>query len=378
MSPVTTPPRRRIPDRLADLWERFSEGLELNQLWSQFKVEARSSYGLYSKDLRPTDYSGLPRWKRALHLAGDFFWAVMMKLSPARRLLLLTGLVLLVFGWLQGNTGDSPRGFETEFVGALLILFVLVLEIADRIIMKRDLEIAREIQRWLVPERPPAVPGLDIAFVTRPANTVAGDYYDIFPFGKPEDGRFLIAIADVAGKSLPAALLMATFQASLQTLTASCDSLVPLVEGINRYACKHSRGGQRFTTAFFAILDTRSGEVAHLNAGHNAPMLRRAGGNIERLDVGGIPLGIFPDAHYDCAAATICPGDEMVIFTDGVVEAVNEREEEFEETRLRAVVERCGNISAEEFIQNLTYDLDRFVGQARQHDDITCLVVRCM
>jgi len=151
---------------------------------------------------------------------------------------------------------------------------------------------------------------------------------------------------------------------------------VPLVAGVNRYACKHSRGGQRFTTAFLAILDTHSGAMTCVNAGHNAPMLRRVNGAIDRLDAGGVPLGILPDAHYDCAATSMNVGDEIIIFTDGVVEAVNEREEEFDESRLRDVVQRCGTLSANDFIQNLAFTLDRFVGQARQHDDITCLVVR--
>src|SRR5689334_20571977 len=158
---------------------------------------------------------------------------------------------------------------------------------------------------------------------------------------------------------------MATFQASLHTLTGSCDTLVPLVAGVNRYACKHSRGGQRFTTAFLAILDTRTGEMTCVNAGHNAPMLRRASGSIERLDAGGVPLGILPDAHYECASITVAPGDELVIFTDGVVEANNEREEEFDEPRLLEIVQRSGNLSAQQFIQTLIAELDRFVGQAR-------------
>jgi len=369
------PPRQRNPtDHLGDFWTRISEGLELNELWGQFKSEARSSYGLYSKDLRRTDYSHLPRWKQVAYLAADFFWAVMNKLSPARRVLLLSALVLVFVGWLQANTGDVTHGWQAESIGAVLTLFVLVLEISDRIIMKRDLEIAREIQRWLVPEVPPQVPGLDIAFVSRPANTVAGDYYDVIPLGT--EGRFLVVVADVAGKSMPAALLMATFQASLHTLTGSCDTLVPLVEGVNRYACKHSRGGQRFTTALLAILDIRTGEMTYVNAGHNAPILRRASGAIERLDRGGVPLGIMPDAPYDCGSLALGTGDTLVIFTDGVVEANNEREEEFGEPRLLTIVEQNGPLAARDLIQALTFGINIFVGQARQHDDITCLVVK--
>ncbi|MFH1573734.1 MAG: SpoIIE family protein phosphatase, partial [Acidobacteriota bacterium] len=155
--------------------------------------------------------------------------------------------------------------------GALLVLLVLGLELADRVTMKRDLEIAREIQGWLVPKTPPPVAGTDIAFVTLPANTVSGDYYDAFlrpaPPGQPATEHLLLVVADVAGKSVPAALLMATFHASLRTLAINAMPLEELVSSVNRYTCAHSLGGLRFTTAFLADLDTTTGILRYINAG---------------------------------------------------------------------------------------------------------------
>ena len=141
---------------------------------------------------------------------------------------------------------------DFHFYGGLLMFALLILEVADRVVMKRDLQIAKEIQTWLLPANPPQVPGLEIAFTTRPANTVAGDYYDVFarPGEGSEASTFLIAIADVAGKSIPAAMLMATFQASLKTLSSTPGSLTELVSRMNRYACSNSQNGRRFTTAF--------------------------------------------------------------------------------------------------------------------------------
>ena len=169
-----------------------------------------------------------------------------------------------------------------------------MLEIADRVVMKRDLQIAREIQTWLLPGAPPQIPGLAIAYATRPANTVAGDYYDVFP--RPgrtnEENRVVLAVADVAGKSIPAAMLMATFQASLKTLSTAHVALPELASNMNRYACSNSQGGLRFTTAFLAEYDPVHRTVHYINAGHNNPILRRASGQIERLDVGGLPFGI--------------------------------------------------------------------------------------
>ncbi len=390
MATSTIPPKQANPapqpapapqraQRAKDFWDRLTEGMELNELWQQFKAEARTSYGLYSRDVRQKDDAGLTGRHRAWHLTKEFFWAVLTKLSPARRIILLGALLLVFIGWVQANTGDVTHGYQAEGLGSALLLLLLVLEIADRVTMKRDLEIAKEIQHWLVPQVAPQIPGLDVAFVTRPANTVAGDYYDVFPISQDGAGAgpcVLLAVADVAGKSLPAALLMATFQASLRTLSSSAPTLPELMAGLNRYACSNSRDGQRFTTAFIAAINLATGELVYSNAGHNAPLLRRNSGALERLEAGGVPLGVLPEAPYACASTHLQPGDLLVIFTDGVVEAVSERGEEYQEARLTSLVCGCGSVSAKDVVQHLMRDVDAFVGYASQHDDITCMVVR--
>jgi sigma-B regulation protein RsbU (phosphoserine phosphatase) len=186
----------------------------------------------------------------------------------------------------------------------------------------------------------------------------------------------LLVVADVAGKSVPAALLMATFQASLRALATVPSSLPELVAGLNRYACAHSLGGRRFTTAFFAELDPTARALTYIGAGHNAPILRRASGRLERLESSTLPLGIDPAALCGCATTALAPGDLLVIFTDGMVEAVNQKGEEFGESRLLAEVQAAAQASAEQTLQALMARVDAFVGTARQHDDITCLVLR--
>jgi sigma-B regulation protein RsbU (phosphoserine phosphatase) len=246
--------------------------------------------------------------------------------------------------------------------------------------MKRDLQIAREIQTWLLPGAPPQIPGLAIAYATRPANTVAGDYYDVFPRpGRaPEENRVVFAVADVAGKSIPAAMLMATFQASLKTLSTAQVALPELVANMNKYACSNSQGGLRFTTAFLAEYDTARRIFNYINAGHNNPILRRSNGLIERLDVGGLPIGIQPDAKYESASVALAPGDWLIIFTDGLVEAFDAREEEFGESRLISALEASIAGTPKELLDRLMADLDRFVGSTPQHDDITCLLVKAV
>jgi sigma-B regulation protein RsbU (phosphoserine phosphatase) len=253
-----------------------------------------------------------------------------------------------------------------------------MLEIADRVVMKRDLQIAREIQTWLLPGAPPQIPGLAIAYSTRPANTVAGDYYDVFPRpGKiPQENRVIFAVADVAGKSIPAAMLMATFQASLKTLSTTPASLPELVAGMNQYACSNSQGGLRFTTAFLAEYDPARRLFTYINAGHNQPILRRHGGLIERLDVGGLPLGIQADAKYESASVALASGDWLVVFTDGLVEAVNASDEEYGEAKLLVLLENAGSTSPHELLNQLMAGLDLFVGNTAQHDDVTCMLLK--
>jgi sigma-B regulation protein RsbU (phosphoserine phosphatase) len=244
--------------------------------------------------------------------------------------------------------------------------------------MKRDLQIAREIQTWLLPGAPPQIPGISIAYATRPANTVAGDYYDVFPRpGKtPDENRVMFAVADVAGKSIPAAMLMATFQASLKTLSTAQVALPELVANMNRYACSNSQGGLRFTTAFLAEYDTVRRIFTYINAGHNTPILRRSSGLIERLDVGGLPIGIHAEAKYESASVALAPGDWLIIFTDGLVEAVNAKDEEFDEPRLLSTLEAGVGTAPKELLERLMANLDLFVGSTPQHDDVTCLLVK--
>lgn len=373
--------RLTFREKVNRFWLRVTEGLELNQLWGQFERDARSSYRLYAKDLESTQAENAGRGRKFFHVAQQFFWAVLEKLTPPRRVLLLIALLLLIFNpeFSWHSQGDLHIvSLDFRLYGGLLLFLLLILEIADRVVMKRDLQIAREIQTWLLPSEPPTIPGIAIAFQTRPANTVAGDYYDVFgrPGRTPEENRFLVAVADVAGKSIPAAMLMATFQASLRTLSVTQSSLPELIGNINRYACTNSQGGLRFTTAFLSELDPSTRTLTYINAGHNAPMLCRKSGALERLDAGGLPIGISLDAAYQTGSVALASGDWLVIFTDGVVEAMNTRGQEYGEPRLLSTIAGGANGTPGEMMRRLMTDLDGFVGNTPQHDDVTCLLLK--
>jgi serine phosphatase RsbU (regulator of sigma subunit) len=387
MASTAPPPKytrdsRRVPSN--GLWARISEGRELGDLWSHFSADARASYGFYGKDLDWDKINELSRWKRPFHIAKQMFWALLMKMTPARRVLLFVALVMLILSSPKFYVGHSfTFDINMDGVAALCFLLLLSLELADKVTMKRDLEIAREIQSWLVPSNPPIVAGANIGFHARPQNSVAGDYYDAFYAldDAAQGGKLFLVIADVAGKSVPAALLMATFQASLRTIASENVPLNELVLRLNRYACQHSHDGQRFTTAVLAEYDPATRRLAYVNAGHNAPVIRRhnasVNSGIERLEVGGMPLGISADAQFETGMVDLAPLDTLIFFTDGVVEAFNQRGEEFGDPRWIAAIRNLPDWDAPRSLQFLMQRVDEFVGATRQSDDITCLVLRC-
>ena len=378
---------KRFFDQVGIFWQRVTEGIEIQALWAQFTAEARSSYSLYTREV---DWDGVktetpPR--RFFKVARSLFWAMLMKLSPARRVFLLLALVftLLALTAFQIEAGNgntqlrTPQNFTFVLLSSGALIFLLALELADRVTMKRDLEIAREIQHWLVPEKPPQVPGADIAFTSRPANTVGGDYYDAFLLngddaaGSPK--RLMMVVADVAGKSVPAALLMATFQASLRSLTTSSIALGDLVAGMNRYACAHSLGGRRYTTALFAEFVLESRVLHYISAGHNPPFIHRASGKLERLEVSNLPLGISASCEYASGESTLAPGDRLLLYTDGLIESMNSAEEEYGEQKMLDALRAIPAESAQKTLDALVASVDAFAGGARQHDDLTCLIL---
>jgi sigma-B regulation protein RsbU (phosphoserine phosphatase) len=382
MSLVTPPSSNAARIRggkLSGFWQRISEGRQLDELWSQFTADARASYGFYMKEAdseEMVNQRGRPRFGRILKA---LFWSLTMKLTPTRRVILIIGCVLFFvpnFNFQSHN--HVTFDFNFGVVSAFLFLLLLALELADKVTMKRDLEIAREIQTWLVPSKAPDVAGADIAFASRPQNSVAGDYYDAFypTLSAAENGKLMLVIADVAGKSIPAALLMATLQASLRTIAGEGAPLGELVVRLNRYASAHSLDGRRFTTAVLAEYEPATRRLVYVNAGHNPPILRRAGGETEKLEVGGLPLGIDAGAAYDTAAMELKAGDALIFYTDGVVEAFNEKGEEFGNDRWIGAIRALPDWGAAESLQFLMKRVDEFVGFTRQSDDITCLVFR--
>ena len=186
-----------------------------------------------------------------------------------------------------------PDGTGLLLIAFALMNLLVLLEVADRLSLKNDLEIAREIQQAMLPSGLFSAPGVETVGLSRPANTVGGDFYDILPL---DDGRLIVAVGDVAGKGSPAALLMALLLAMMRTLVDERLEPAELVTRLNVQVSRHAPG-TRFITLFYGVYDPRSGELTYVNAGHMPPLVLRAGDAVDRLSDGGMALGMFDQSR---------------------------------------------------------------------------------
>ena len=248
----------------------------------------------------------------------------------------------------------------------------LVEERLERERLERELALASEIQQRFQPTAPPQVEGYELQGISFPCYEIGGDYYD---FIEREDGRLVIALGDVSGKGTAAALLMSSLHAAVHAQAGSHDSLVSTISAVNRYLADNIPAN-RFVTLFYAELDPVSGALSFLNAGHNPPLIVHSAGTVEQLASGGLPLGIKRDADYREGRTQLQPGDVLVVYSDGVTEAVSPTGEEFGATRLYEVVSRNIEASAAGIRDRIESSLTKFAQGTSAADDITLVIVK--
>jgi sigma-B regulation protein RsbU (phosphoserine phosphatase) len=255
-------------------------------------------------------------------------------------------------------------------------------EIAHRERVSREIEIAREVQERLFPQVYPQIDGVDLAGYCRPAQAVGGDYYDFFllpnGIGESYGDRLALALGDISGKGISAALLMASLRASLRSAALlQPGDLATLMRHVNRLVYESSTSN-RYATFFYAEYDPQSRLLTYVNAGHNPPIILR-GNEALQLEATGTVIGLLPDAPYTRACTALKPGDILIAFTDGVSEAMNSTEEEWGEDRMvacvRALLTQSNNTAtAEQLMQCILAGADRFTAGAPQNDDMTLLL----
>jgi serine phosphatase RsbU (regulator of sigma subunit) len=238
--------------------------------------------------------------------------------------------------------------------------------------LEDELALARRIQARLFPAGPPRTAGVELAGRSEPAREVGGDYYDFIALA-PD--RVALVIADVSGKGVGAALLMSAFRASLLSQDLEGGDLATVAGRLNAFLHRSVEPG-KFVTAFFAVLDGASGRLRYCNAGHNAPIVVGTDGEVRRLEEGGLILGILPESRYETGETVLAPGERLVLFTDGVTEAANEQDEQWEEERFVALLRSCSGAPCEDVVGRVVAAVRRFEGGRGASDDVTLIVAR--
>ncbi len=302
-----------------------------------------------------------------------FIWwlirSMFLKLSPTRRLMAVLGVVMNINA-VTFQIGPDAISDNTIW-GTFLILFVLLLELKDKSLAKDELAAGRKIQTALMPERIPVFPGWSIWLYTSPANDVGGDLVDIMKFSDSLAG---LAMADVAGKGLRAALLTAKLQATIRALATGNESLTGLCGNINRIFHRDSIASI-FASLMYIEISAESGVIRYVNAGHLPPLVVSSAGAIEQ-DKGELALGLSPAADFTERAVTIDNGDLFVTYSDGLTEACNESGEFYGIDRLKAFLSIHRQFPADRLGEMLISNVGAFVGLARVNDDLSVIILK--
>jgi sigma-B regulation protein RsbU (phosphoserine phosphatase) len=375
-SSIETPPPRLLvaddqPDVLAALrWLLTAEGYEAEFVASTDAVMERLRAGAFDLLLMDLNYTrDTTSGREGLELISR------VRVHDAAL------PIVVMTGWGSIDTAvEAMRRGAKSFVQKpwedVTLLEILEREVTEgRATRRRDhrqqreAEEARLIQRGLLPTTTPQVAGIDLSVTWLPADGVGGDCFDTLGFGTVLG----VSIADIAGKGLPAALLMSNLQAAVRAFAQDAASPASINNSVNRLLCRNMASG-RFATFCYARIEPAAGRIVYSNAGHNPPLLLRTDGTVEKLADGGMVLGIFPDIQYEQAELALCPGDRLLFYTDGITEARDPEGEEYGEDRLAAAALAVPASAAEAIRDAVLADVNAFT-HGKFDDDATLIVV---
>ena len=379
-------------DRARELFDTYTRDMSREDLQRLFTHDTRDAYQFFARGIDQDQFAGLPPWKRLPMRIRQIFLAFTLRLPPARRALYLGSLIIALVGIVRLFRGfgavEVPFGVPflqmavflpvwadgtlALIISLFMVNLLVLLEVADRLSLKGELEVAREIQLAMLPSGTYRVADVEICGMTRPANTVGGDFYDVLTL---RDGRVIVTLGDVAGKGSPAALLMALLLAVLRTLVDEELEASALVERLNVQICRHSPSS-RFITLFYGVYTPSTGALTYVNAGQNPPLIRRAGGRFDKLGGTGVALGMFDHSIFGAVETALAPGDTLVLYSDGITEAEDPSGRPFEETGLEMVVELYAHSGPGEMGAQVLTAVEAHAKASRFVDDLTILVLK--
>lgn len=362
--------------RLQGFLREYTAGMNSRDLQRLFDRDAANAYAVltreHARDPEPTS-----RLKRLFYRTRLAFLGLSYKLTPARRLLFASALLFLVLGFTQ----NVEVAFDNEKTQILLdfspfwftlsvfaLVYLLALELVDRVRVRDELEVARELQAALLPRDMPSVPGWSFAHSYRTANEVGGDYYDMMPL---PDGRLALIVGDASGHGMGAGLVMAIANATLKT-AIDLDPSPELVAALLNRAIWRIGTKRTFMSVFYAVLDPQTGSLEYVCAGHPFPLLRRQDGSVEELGCGGLPLGMRERLPLTPRTVELRPGDLLVFYTDGLAEAIDASGHAFSYDRIAELLTDGG--APWSLHDRILASFDRHVGDEPLRDDLTLMI----
>ncbi|MCU0331970.1 MAG: PP2C family protein-serine/threonine phosphatase [Ignavibacteriaceae bacterium] len=339
----------------------------------EFKSEYKDLKQYFLSEERKEKLGSMNAFKKIFVLPWWLIKAMYLRLTPFRRILLFIGLILLLF---SGNFEASGDNVTLNFnISAILIsiifLFILALELKDKLLAKTELEEGRAIQQALMPERSPKIKGWDLWLFTRSANDVGGDLLD---FIQIDENKFGVAVGDVAGKGLSAALLMAKLQSSIRAFVYDYPALETLGDKLNKIFHRDSPS-KIFASLIYAEINSESGDVKFINAGHYPPIIAK-GNSIDRQIKCAPALGLMKDAAFNKQLVSLKQNDFMIIYSDGLTEAKNDSGEFFGETKLIELLNNRHPMTSQQLGEMILANVDLFMGKIAAHDDLTLAILK--
>lgn len=342
---------------------------EIN-LKKDLSYEYKSLSDFYLNSEKKAELESMTPIQRWVHKTKWLLKSMFLHLTPLRRILVLAGVIFLIIGRSITFNGDSLTSNE-GLLGGILILFVLFLELKDKLLAKHELEAGRKVQRELMPEQDPKIEGWEIWLFTRPANEVGGDLIDYL---RLDENKCVLTIADIAGKGLKAALLTSKLQATIRALATEINSLSDLGRKINKIFYRDSTPSLFASMLIFRI-DSNSGRVDYVNAGHFPPLIIK-GGEIHEYAKGDAALGLLADADYKEQILALEKDDVFIAYSDGVFEARNEIGEFFGMERFFKLIKNSANNSPQQIGEYIISQIEQFIGDCPATDDISLIVMK--
>ena len=359
----TKTPETSNPEAPAKLGQKVLEDLNQADFRRTMRQDFEEIYQFYLDQGARDELAEMDQVSRWLHMIGWLIKSSVLRLTPVRRLLFI-GSVFLFLWAIMGS-------FPGLILGFVAVMLILVLELKDKLLAQDELMTGRAVQFALMPRVNPSLPGWETWLFTRPANEVGGDLVD---FMQVSENRLGLALGDVAGKGLGAALFMAKLQSTLRAIAPHFDSLADLGAEVNTI---FRRDGlpDRFISLVYLELEPEATRVRLVNAGHMPPLVVHADA-VEELPKGAPALGLMKNAPYTEQYADLQPGDLMLLYSDGLTEARDEQDAFFGHQRLLDLLPSLRGLSAEAVGQRLLEEVERFAGDARPSDDLSMIVVR--